>query len=335
MLTADFIGTASRGVAFSRFSAESVTEGGEILYGLIVCEEGKVEKYKLMIDEGFLDSIVELGNSGPIKLRINHPGDQGDVLSIVGEGKNFRRGVTKDGAACVRCDGYMINPTDEDTKKLLSLAHQAPHLFGMSIDAHLEVVKTLKNGWRVGKADTLNAVDFVDRPASTSSLFSKPVDLTNDNRKLNMEKTQDQITAELEVEKARQETEKKLGLMMEQFSTIHAWCSKKMKAEEDEEKEKKDKKDKEDKKMEDTSETLKLEKENERKEVAKMTASIVMEQLNRVGVTARTSNPDAELDKGALTLSADELKIANDLKMDESARKQFAANLAKAKEIKL
>ena len=137
-----------------------------ILHGVQVVEVGEAEGHDFSITKGFLSAVVEQGNAaGSVKVRVNHPEGRGDVLSIVGEASNFRL----DGD-CVRADVRLFDVPDKP--RLLALAQQAGHLFGMSLDFAGEVLKKAGTKVKEMTCEAIYAVDFVDTPAATRALFS-------------------------------------------------------------------------------------------------------------------------------------------------------------------
>lgn len=330
---------------FIQFSVESVTDGCEILYGIIACEEGEAEGWDIVIDKPFLDSLVELGNSRPIKLRVNHPSDKGDVLSIIGEAKAFRHSITARGdklVNCVRCDAYLSDVNDADTKKIITLANKTPHLFGMSIAGKYDVRKEIKGGKKLCILSDLSAVDFVDRPAATHALLSQPVDstITNEGKKVILDnKTPEQLLAEAKADAEKKEKEAKLEAILTQLPNVLEWAKKRMEAEEKEDKDKeKEKKDKEAKmEAEKAKNTITLERKDLDEMFQTKATAIAMEVLAKCGVTEKTpSNPDGEGKTGENKLSAEETKIAQSIGLTKPEDlKQFAANMKRAKDLKL
>ena len=352
----------SEHLSFSKFSAETITDGGEVLYGLIVCEKGIVpnripiigsdKKKALEIDDAFLDSLVELGKAGPVKLRVNHPYEKGDVLSIIAEGKNLRRSTTGDGKDCVRCDGYIFDTEDPDSKKIIKLAHKAAHLFGMSIDAQIKVVKELKNAVCLAVCTALNAIDFVDTPAAASALFGKTVD-SNSKREKERTMTKQELEAQIAAlntqletlraeggEKKEKDEGEKMGyeklckMMAEMGARLDKFEAFKAKMEKDD-----GEGDEEEKKKKVEAERLAAEKAKgdlhlTQEQLDTAIARVTMQTLEKVGLKGGKggSNPDGD-DGGnkGRQLSALELKMAKSIGItDEKGLAQYAANLEHA-----
>lgn len=150
---------------------EKTSEQGNILHGVIVCEVGEAKGHDFFLSEEFLQQVVKLTEGKPIKVRIDHPeeGKPGKVLSIIGRATNFRMDGDK-----VRADIEIFDLPAKGT--ILKLAKQAGDLFGMSLDFVGKIGKKLKGGLSEIFCKAVNAVDFVEAPAATTSLFTRLVD---------------------------------------------------------------------------------------------------------------------------------------------------------------
>ena len=143
---------------------------------VVMC--GVATGHEFIVDETFCSKLIELGNSaGSVKVRINHPGDRGDVLSIVGEISSFYLSKCTDKSnieqTCVKAKTLKIYELpDKNGEKIIALAKQASNFFGLSIDALVKFSKKTVNGIKVAIIEQLNSVDIVDTPAATPSLFS-------------------------------------------------------------------------------------------------------------------------------------------------------------------
>ena len=149
-----------------------------ILNDVIICMTGIAKGHEFEVNEVFTQKLTKLGNAlGSVKCRVNHPGDRGNVLSIVGEATEFYDStcLDTDGTekACTKAKILKIyDLPDNDGKKIIALAKQASKFFGMSIDALVKLGKKGKSGFDIAILEGLNAIDFVDHPAATPSLFS-------------------------------------------------------------------------------------------------------------------------------------------------------------------
>ena len=158
--------------------SETQTENPRELHDVIVVMEGVAQGHEFIVDETFCKKLVQLGNeAGSVKVRINHPGKRGDVLSIVGEISNFylSKCVDKENVeqTCVKAKTITIyDLPDNHGEKIIALAKQAGKFFGMSIDALVKLSKKTIGGIKVAVLEQLNSVDFVDTPAATPSLFA-------------------------------------------------------------------------------------------------------------------------------------------------------------------
>jgi hypothetical protein len=329
---------------FSRLSSEQ--DSKEILHGVIVAEVGEAIGHDLQLDTAFLESVVELGNQAPVKVRINHPQEKGDVLSIIGEARSFRLAKTDEGKECVKADVTLFDLPNRE--QILKLAHQASHLFGMSLDCGIDVVKKLKNGLKLAVAKVINAIDFVDQPAAASALFNAKVDSNNRSEKEFTMATDKSHKLEAEEKDDKKEDKEKGGnyenlcKMLAEFGSrldgLEAIAKKHFEGEAKEGDDKDEKKeDKEDKKeMSAADKPLQMTKAVFEAAVARISAETTMHTLARVGINPKASNPDAGDDKGKdeRQLSAEEIKLCQHVGLTKPEdMKQFAANLAAAEKI--
>lgn len=314
-------------------------QADNILHGVQVVEIGEAQGHDFQITEDFLSRVVELGNkAGAVKVRVNHPEGRGDVLSIVGEASNF----TLDGK-CVRADVRLFDVPD--APRLLTLAKQAGHLFGMSLDFAGEVVKKAGQKLKEMTCEAIYAVDFVDTPAATRALFSAG---ENKNQwrvvtTLALPKVDEKQLAEEQHMATKKEEKKQLAEVpqppvdeteqkhaepdgdegQDKMMAALAGIEKRLAALESCKDGGKEEKlaDKEEPPVED---------EEKEEQMATMAAKVCSIMLAKVGVKPRASAPVDE-QKEDIELSADEVKIAKSLGLDH---KQFAANLARSKQVK-
>jgi hypothetical protein len=302
------------------------------LTGVQVVAIGEAQGHDFQITEDFLSAVVDLGNkAGTVKVRVNHPEGRGDVLSIVGEASNFRL----DGQ-CVRADVTLFDVPD--APRLLTLARQAGHLFGMSLDFAGETIKKAGQKLKQMTCEAIYSVDFVDTPAATRALFAAgqtpnrwrhvcamalpKVDTTHPTEEHDMPKddTKKQL-AEVPPVKDEQHAEPDGDEGQDKVLTALADIQKRLAAlaSKDEDEEKK------------LAEDPPVEDEEKEEQMATMAAKVCSIMLAKVGIKPRpASAPDAE-DSKDHELSADEAKLAKSLGLDH---KQFAANLARAKQVK-
>jgi hypothetical protein len=307
------------------------------LHGVQVVEVGEAEGHDFAIGEEFLSAVVELGNAGPVKVRMNHPEGRGDVASIVGEASNF----VIDGK-CVRADVKLFDLPEKS--RLMTLATQAGHLFGMSLDFAGELVKKAGTKLKQMTCEKIFAVDFVDTPAATRALFSRgegtghwravcslslPEVDSNKQMETIMAKDKKQLAedvtpkADVETPHAEPDGDEGYEKIMSSLAGIEKRLSALEKPVDVEEKE------------ELAKEEPPVEDEKKEEAMATMAAKVCSIMLAKVGVRARPVKSDASVDgdkgKEEHQLSADEEKLAKSLGLDESGRKQFAANIAASK----
>ena len=322
------------------------------LHGVQVVEIGEAEGHDFAIGQEFLSAVVELGNAAPVKVRMNHPEGRGDVASIVGEATNF----VLDGK-CVRADVHLFDLPEKS--RLLTLAQQAGHLFGMSLDFAGEVVKKAGQKLKEMTCDRIFAVDFVDTPAATRALFSagetknqwrvvcrmnvaavdsqKQVETNMTKQTLSKlckkfgidekaKDAEDQVLVKLEAladapPVEDEDEEDPIKEVLSKLTSMEARLAK-LEGGNDEDEEK--------------LAEFPPKKEDKETEMATMAAKVCSIMLAKVGIKPRAASApggDGHADEGKL--DADSEKIALSLKMDDKERKQFAANLARAKTVKL
>lgn len=333
-----------------------------ILRGVQVVAIGEAQGHDFQITPTFLSRVVELGNkAGSVKVRVNHPEGRGDVLSIVGEATNFQL----DGD-CVRADVRLFDVPD--SPRLLTLARQAGHLFGMSLDFAGEVVKRTGQKLKEMTCETIFAVDFVDTPAATRALFSAgpdgnrwravcalsttpKVDATHQEETTEDhmdKKLQEQLCKKFGIDPTAKDVAVQLSAKLAAYAAEpvadeqHAepdgdeGQNKVMAALEGIEKRLAALEGKDGEKTEKLADEPAAEDEEKEEQMATMAAKVCSIMLAKVGVKPRpASAPAAEPKEDEHQLSADELQTCKALKMDEQERKQFAANLARAKQVKL
>ena len=321
----------------------------DVLEAVRVVEIGEAEGHDFSIGEEFLASVVKLGNeAGSVKVRVNHPDGQGDVLSIVGEASNFRLGDE-----CVLADVNLFDVPDKS--RLVTLARQAGHLFGMSLDFAGEVVKKAGQKIKTMTCEAIYGVDFVDTPAATRALFSGvsadkqegryrtvcvlAVDSTKQVKGDHMPKTLNKRTIKLEdappvVDETHDEPDGDEGDpiadVLAKLTGIEERLTKLETPPEEDETQLEDDVPAKEEELEDCGDD-----EVAEEKMATMAAKVCSIMLAKVGVRPRSSRPEADDQPAETKLSQDEEKLMTQLSMGDEERKQFAANLAAAKRVKM
>jgi hypothetical protein len=174
------------------FSQVRVDREKGILYGVRVIEVGEAKGHGVLIDEKSLQTITELGRGGQIKSRFGHPGMSSQALgTYLGDFHNLKlSGSMVVGDLHLNKNVASQTPNGNLYEYMLNLAEHAPHQAGSSIVAHADVVWKGADGLEYGfdnkpkdvafdkpflRPLQLDAVDIVDEPAATSSLFSSDV----------------------------------------------------------------------------------------------------------------------------------------------------------------
>jgi len=313
------------------------------LHGVQIVALGEAEGHDFSITEDFMAAVVKLAADGPVKVRLNHPEGSGDVASIVGEASNFYL----DGD-CVRADVRLFDLPEKS--RIMTLAREAGHLFGMSLDFAGETIKKAGQKLKTMTCETIYGVDFVDNPAATRALFAagstnnqrrvfcrfntSAVDSPKQVKELDMAKTdlKEKKLAEVppvvdeETKHPEPDGDEGQDKVMAALASIEARLTKLEAGKPD------------DKAEEKLADEPPVEDEKDEEKMATMAAKVCSIMLAKVGVKPRASAPVAD-EKPAgdgEKLSVEDEKLCKALKMDETERKQFAANLVAAqKRIKL
>ena len=328
---------------------EQVDPKNLVLSGVIVCVEGPAKGKDFDLTAEFCHQLAKLGNeAGEVKARINHPEGRGNVLSIVGKCKNFIVEVVDEVTRTI-CDIQLL--PGEDSQKLVTLAQEAPNLFGMSIDAIISFAKKAVKGRKQAVCEQLNAVDFVDTPAATPALFSEndgqmhlsipaSVDFKSNNAQSNDLRSKNMARTKLEDEPKKTEAEAteepkkerdlaaELDAMAKRLEGLEASCKKLEAAAEP----------KEPHKEPDGDEEVKEEASDKpkhgfsasmEKAVNDAAARAVTAMLSKTGLNAKPSISEPKVDdepKDEVQLTDDQRAIATKLGIDPKA---YAANLNK------
>lgn len=145
----------------------------DVLKDVVVCEVGEVhpaEGPAFYLDEQFLKDLVKLCKDRTLKVRVNHPGDEGeDVLAMVGKAMDFRVDGKK-----VRADIELFDVPERS--KLQEYAKKAAEHFGMSLVMLIELAKKKVGALKTAVLKQVDAVDFVGKGAATKSLYCRQVD---------------------------------------------------------------------------------------------------------------------------------------------------------------
>lgn len=180
---------------FFETSAKSVTTiaGATVIKDVVIVQSG-VDKVGDLMDNAFIDAIVEQGNAAPtgVKCRGGHPNMCKDSLgTFIGDFHNFRA-VEHDGkykaiadlyiaeiAKKTMIDGHGISYHDY----VVDMAKNHPDKFGNSIvfmaDKEPAKIGEGENAKQVRKLTLMEFVasDIVDSPAATDGLFKSDEDL--------------------------------------------------------------------------------------------------------------------------------------------------------------
>lgn len=168
-------------------SKVGVDRENNMLTGFVVAQIGEAKGHGAALDDVTLNTLMELGNKidGGAKMRFTHPNMSDDGLGkYLGRAKNFRR----DGDL-LRADGKLGQSSFKSPKGnlggyVLDLAEEDPDAFGASVAmfADVEEIKDEDGKPKKGadgkkllpvfRPTRLHAVDVVDDPAATDSMFT-------------------------------------------------------------------------------------------------------------------------------------------------------------------
>lgn len=176
---------AARGL---ELGINGVDRGTATIAGAAIMQAGVVKDGRFEVDAKTLKQLVTLGNHGKlgVKVRFGHPSMSDDALgTFLGRAKNFRLD-TEGGLArgdIFFDDSSFRTPSGDLGGYVLDLAKNDPSAFGMSVVVRGErEFRIKKDGTPETDADgnalppllrvkSFFAVDFVDAPAATNSVF--------------------------------------------------------------------------------------------------------------------------------------------------------------------
>lgn len=177
----------TRGLAAAGDGEAQVDRANRTIHGFAVVTKGEARGHNIMLNDDFLDDVIEQGNESKrgIKMRFDHPnGSSTSIGTALGRAKNFRR----DGDV-VRADAHLLksaskSPQGDLASYVLDLAEEDPASFGASIvftsDEPVEAneqdgvetqEKTVTEHLRVAVLKKLIAADVVDDPAANPDGF--------------------------------------------------------------------------------------------------------------------------------------------------------------------
>ena len=154
-----------------------------VIHGVAVVTKGEALGHDLLLDETFLDAVVEQGNRTKtgVKSRFDHPNASGTSMgSMLGRVKQLRR----DGDV-VRGDLHLLEsasktPDGDLAGYVMDLAEEDPQAFGASIvfsgdslEQKDETGKAIPDVPKLARLKKLMAADVVDNPAANpGGMFS-------------------------------------------------------------------------------------------------------------------------------------------------------------------
>lgn len=166
-------------------AASPVDRNAHAIRGVAVVTKGMAEGHNLVLDDAFLDSVVEAGNKSKsgIKARFDHPNASNTSMgTAIGRFRSFHR----DGDV-VRGDLHFLktaskSPNGDYPGYLMALAEEDPQAFGTSIVFEDRPVQQLdeegtpiKDAPMISRLQRLFAADVVDEPAANpNGFFSTP-----------------------------------------------------------------------------------------------------------------------------------------------------------------
>lgn len=152
-----------------------------VIEGFAVVSKGEARGHNVMLDETFLDQVVEHGNKAKrgVKMRFDHPNASNTSMgTALGRAKRFRR----DGEV-VRADAHLLNaasksPNGDLATYVMDLAEEDPAAFGASLvfvgdelDQRDEDGNRIKGAPKLARLGKLLATDVVDDPAANPGGF--------------------------------------------------------------------------------------------------------------------------------------------------------------------
>jgi ribosomal protein L29 len=151
---------------------QEIDRENNTIFGAQVTKKGEALGHDLMLDDKFLNRIVELGNAqdGGVKMRAGHPAFMGNdpIGSFLGVRKNFvRKGDF------VFADMVFSSAANEQMKNhIFAMAEEHPSMLGNSAVVQGKRIQPEDDSMPVLVAEGLAAVDVVDTPAAGTGMFS-------------------------------------------------------------------------------------------------------------------------------------------------------------------
>lgn len=157
------------------FSVANIDEGAGILQKVIVAQVGKVKSYFEQIDVITLAQIEKLGNEkeNGIKARFGHPNMCSSSFgTYIGRFKNFKVEGDKVYGDLHLDEVCKESPSGNLHAYILKMAKNNPDMFGASIAFIPGEPVITDDEYPATRIEDLLAIDLVDDPAATNSLFA-------------------------------------------------------------------------------------------------------------------------------------------------------------------
>lgn len=149
-----------------------VDREARVIRGYKVMSLGEALGHGVVVDETTLNQLVELGNKGDVKSKVQHRNGSTDGFGrYLGKSRNFRREGDSAVADLHLDDLAFKSPEGDWGSYLLDLADRAPDAFGASPEV-IEHRIPMNGSKPVMRLKQLLAIAIVDRPATNVGFFS-------------------------------------------------------------------------------------------------------------------------------------------------------------------
>jgi hypothetical protein len=194
---------------------QGIDEEKGVIFGAQVVAKGETSDERFMIDDNFLNRVVEVGNAEPggVRMNLGHPEFPGQdkLMTFLGVRENFVR----EGNG-VFADMNFSSGANEQAKKLIfAMAREHPEKLGSSLVFKGKLKNVSDDMPPVPILSTMPSVDVVDIPAAGTGMFSEQKQLLDGEQD---KKEVNSMTEEVKEKLAAKEAE----LLQEQLNARDA-----------------------------------------------------------------------------------------------------------------
>jgi hypothetical protein len=201
---------------------QGIDEEAGIIFGAQVTQKGETVDGRFMLDDNFLNRVVELGNAQEkgVRMRFGHPSDNADFM---GNHAGVRRNFQRVGDFVFADMVFSAGANKENKNLVFALAKENPELIGNSVHIHGLAKEVDDNSPPVMQVEELFGVDMVPIPAAGTGLFSKQEQQLLNNEQETTEEVNsmtEKVTEELAALKA-EKLEEQLSAQAAELATAN------------------------------------------------------------------------------------------------------------------